>query len=307
MKDKQWLRKQFYLAGRLTSKAVENLPRFKEDTEDKQRRKKKDITERITDAAVVAGKTALAALAKRPGIQASLESLKMRFSTGKAEEHEVIGEIDKISDHIIALLHERAISLQRLAVDGVPGSGKSTLARSLAKKLNFKVRTLDHIDLNQPQDFSRLMTIYEHHRLLRTQNIDNFDAIVYIDEPPELSQAKCLHRKRGGINIDVFDYQRLKRIGEEAFRIADGKAYTIADSYVKVKIKPKPGFKAYENIRDKVQKKGFRTKGYSKEELLFLSVYGQPKQGLMAYVNFGAYNEEILQGLNAGILRFLTA
>jgi hypothetical protein len=47
---------------------------------------------------------------------------------------------------------------------------------------------LDYIDLNKPQDFSKEKTIYEHHRLLRTQDIDNFDAIIYIDEPPEFSQ-----------------------------------------------------------------------------------------------------------------------
>jgi len=39
------------------------------------------------------------------------------------------------------------------------------------------------------------MTIYEHHRLLRTQDIDNFEAIVYINEPVELSQANACTEK----------------------------------------------------------------------------------------------------------------
>ncbi|MBA7650484.1 hypothetical protein ES703_58290 [subsurface metagenome] len=267
--------------------------------------KDRDIVERLKDAAFVAGKTAAGALAKRPGIQASLDSLKAKLTTGKAEKHEIIDEVNKNADEIIALLNSKKVHIERLAVDGVPGSGKSTLARALAEKLNFELQTLDYIDLNKPQDFSKERTIYEHHRLLRTQNIDDFDAIVYIDEPPELSQKKCLHRKRGGINIDIFDYEKLKKIGAEAFNTAAGKVYKIENSYIKLKIKPKAGFRVYENIRDKVEKKDFKTAGLSKEELLFVSVYDRPQKGLMAYVKLDAYNKEILKGLSAGVLRFL--
>jgi hypothetical protein len=142
---------------------------------------------------------------------------------------------------------------------------------------------------------------------LRTQDIHNFDAIIYIDEPVELSKQKCLNRKRGGINIDIFDYEKLKKIGEEAFSIAAGRVCKIKNSHIKLKIKPKAGFRAYENLRDKVKKKGFKAEGLCKEELLFTSVYGKPGKGLMAYVKAGAYNKELLKGLSAGVLRFLTA
>jgi hypothetical protein len=308
-----WLRIPFLAAGWLTRKVVETVTKRRlKETKGKGRRKgrdkkKTDVAERVKDAAVVAGKTTADALAKRPGVQASLDSLKMRVTAGKAEKHEIIDEVYKNADDIIALLNSRGVHTKKLAVDGVPGSGKSTLARALAEKLNFTLRTLDYIDLNKPQDFSKEKTIYEHHRLLRTQDIDNFDAIIYIDEPPELSQKKCLHRKRGGINIDIFDYEKLKKIGEEAFDIATGKTYKIKNSYIKLKIKPKAGFRAYENIRDKVEKKDFKGEGLSKEELLFVSVYGRPKKGLTAYVKAGAYNKELLKGLSAGVLRFLMA
>jgi hypothetical protein len=308
-----WLRIPFLAAGWLTRKVVETVTKRRlKETKGKGRRKgrdkkKTDVAERVKDAAVVAGKTTADALAKRPGVQASLDSLKMRVTAGKAEKHEIIDEVYKNADDIIALLNSRGVHTKKLAVDGVPGSGKSTLARALAEKLNFTLRTLDYIDLNKPQDFSKEKTIYEHHRLLRTQDIDNFDAIIYIDEPPELSQKKCLHRKRGGINIDIFDYEKLKKIGEEAFDIATGKTYKIKNSYIKLKIKPKAGFRAYENIRDKVEKKDFKGEGLSKEELLFVSVYGRPKRGLTAYVKAGAYNKELLKGLSAGVLRFLMA
>lgn len=313
------MNKHFYRAGKTARKAMKNFPSFisgmlstrapeEENPKNKKGRKRKiELTGRIAEAAIEAGKTAAEALANRPGLQVSLESLKMKFRTGKAEADEVISEIDKAAGRIIALLRAQGGHFQRLAVDGVPGSGKSTLAKSLAKKLKFEAKTLDNIDLNKPQDFSQAQAVYEHHRLLRTQDIDNFDAIAYIDEPVELSKAKCLHRKRDGFAVDIFDYQKLKRIGKEAFDIADGRAYAIENSYIKVKIKPEAGFKALENIRDMVNKQGIKTEGFSKEQLLFLFVYGQAKQGIMAYVNFGAYNKELLKGLNAGILKFLTA
>jgi hypothetical protein len=266
-----------------------------------------DKNNRLIDAALVGGKTSVDALAEKPGIQASLDSMKMKLTTGKAEKHEIIDEVNKNADEIIALLNSKGVRIERLAVDGVPGSGKSTLARALAKKLNFKLQTLDHIDLNKPQDFSKEQTIYEHHRLLRTQDVENFDAIIYIDEPVELSKQKCLNRKRGGINIDFFDYEKLKKIGSEAFNISAGRIYKISNSYIKLKIKPKAGFRAYKNIRVKVNKKGFKTEGLSQEELLFVSVYGRSRKGLMAYVKVGAYNKEIFEGLSAGVLRFLMA
>ncbi len=273
----------------------------------KNNKNSRDKTNRLVDAALVGGKTTVDALAKKPGIQASLGSMKMRLTTGKAEKHEIIDEVNKNADEIIALLNSKGVYIKRLAVDGVPGSGKSTLARALAEKLNFKLQTLDYIDLNKPQDFSKEQTIYEHHRLLRTQDVENFDAIIYIDEPVELSKQKCLNRKRGGINIDIFDYDKLKKIGAEAFNIAAGRMYKISNSYIKLKIKSKAGFRAYENIRDKVNKKGFKTEGLSKEELLFVSVYGRFRKGLTAYVKVGAYNKELLEGLSAGVLRFLMA
>jgi dephospho-CoA kinase len=264
-------------------------------------------TNRLTDAVLVAGRVTADALAKRPGIQASFDSLKMRFTTGKSEVHKTTDYVYENADNIIALLNSKAVHIKRLAVDGVPGSGKSTLAKILAEKLNFKVRTLDYIDLNKPQDFTQNKTIYEHHRLLRTQDIDNFDAIIYIDEPVEFSKQKCLNRKRGGINIDIFDYEKLKEIGAEAFDIAAGKSCKISNSYIELKIKPKTGFRVYENIRNKLKKNGFKKEGLSKEELLFVSVYGKAAKGLRAYVRLGAYNKEIMEGLSAGVLRFLMA
>jgi len=267
-------------------------------------RKGSDKTNRLIDAALVGGKTTLDALAQKPGIQASLEAVKMRFTTGKPEILEVWDGVNRNADRIIEILASKAVPVERLAVDGVPGSGKSTLARALAEKLNFEFQTLDYIDLNKPQAFDKKQAIYEHHRLLRTQDVENFDALIYIDEPVDQSKEKCIHRKRGGVNIDVFDYETLKRIGEKAFEIADGEAISIPDSDIKVKIRPQNGFRAYENIKAEVASNGSKTNALSQEELLFKAVYGRSRKGLMAYVKAGAYNKELLEGLSAGVQRF---
>lgn len=266
--------------------------------------KGRDKKHRLIDAALVGGKTTLDALAQKPGIQASLDAVKMSLATGQPETHEVIDTVNKNAIKIVALLDAKGACIKRLAVDGVPGSGKSTLARALAEKLKFELQTLDYIDLNKPQDFDKEKTIFEHHRLLRTQDLENFDALIYIDEPVELSKGKCIHRKRGGINIDIFDYEKLKRIGVKAFEMADGEVFSVPNSDIKMKMRPQNGFRAYENIKAEVAGHGSDISDCSKEELLFMAVYGVPKKGLMAYVKAGAFNKELLEGLRAGVQRF---
>jgi len=109
-----------------------------------------DISGRIVNTALVAGQTTAEALARRPSVQASINSLKMGITTGMAETHETIDEVYENADEIIAILKSKVCFFERLAVDGVPGSGKSTLARALAELLDFEVKTLDYIDVNSP-------------------------------------------------------------------------------------------------------------------------------------------------------------
>ena len=104
-----------------------------------------------------------------------------------------------------------------VCITGVSGSGKSTLARALADRLGLQWQCLDHMDMNKPIDFSKDQTIYEHHRLLRTQDVDIFDALIYIDEPVEVSRQKVLMRKRGGYLVDMMNYEMMKRVGAKAF------------------------------------------------------------------------------------------
>lgn len=259
---------------------------------------------RLSGAVIVGGATTVKGLRKKPAIRATLHSLRRKMKTGKAEIHREFDHVNKQAGLIVKFLKLKKVSPKRIAIDGIPGSGKTTLARALAKKMNFKRMTLDYIDMDKPLDFSEEKTIYEHHRLLRTQDIDPFDCIIYIDAPIDISKKRCLHRKRGAVNIDVFDYQKLKHIGERAFKLADGKVHHIDNSFIQIKIRPRKGYQAYENLCAEIKRKGLKTKRRSKESLLFVSLYGKGKKGLKAYIKFGAYNKEFKAGLRAGIKQF---
>jgi hypothetical protein len=73
-----------------------------------------------------------------------------------------------------------------------------------------------------------------------------------------------------------------------------------------MKVRPPQGFHAIENIVSRLHAAGHDAEGMGKEEMLFFLVYGRPRSGLMAYFLLGAFNEELLSGLLAGIRRYLS-
>lgn len=188
------------------------------------------------------------------------------------------------AEGIILILRERGIIPNKLGIDGVPGSGKSTLARALAAGLDMKWKSLDYKNLALPENLEQERTIYEHHRLLRTQDVDVFDAIAYIDEPVERSRARVRRRGRGLLLAALLDYNKLKKVGEIAFDVCDGEPIVIPGSYLILKITPPGGFRANENIAKRLSTAGFNTSGMSKEEMLFLLAYGRRQDGLKAYL-----------------------
>jgi len=188
----------------------------------------------------------------------------------------------------------------RIAVDGVPGSGKSTLAKALAARLDMKAVCLDHYDMDRPVSFASTFAIFEHHRLLRTQDIECFDALIHIDQPVTVSRQNILKRKRGAYLVDIMDFDRLKIIGEKAFSLADGQAVSM-DKYVRLKTRPAKGFNDRRNLARELREKGFTRAGLNKEQQIFLSVTGTARKGFTAYLNTGAYKQEFVAALLEGM------
>lgn len=194
-----------------------------------------------------------------------------------------LGAVEQQAEIIARILREHGTAPNRLGIDGLPGSGKSTLARVLASKLDLRWKSLDYRDLSLPENLQPDRTIFEHHRLFRTQNVDVFDALVYINESPARCRARTVRRGRGAVLAAVLDYDKLKRVGDLAFEVCDGKPIPIPHSELVLKIKPREGYRASENLTRRLRGAGLFSAGMSKEQMLFRLAYQTPEGGFMAY------------------------
>ena len=258
----------------------------------------KDLTKETAVAFITAAATKLLA---KDTIKSAIRGRVRKLFTGNAEKpYQDIPTVERYTDNILYILSNKSISPKSIGIDGPPGSGKSTLGRSLAKRTGLKWKTLYAKDLKEPYYFMPGY-IYENIRLFRTQNIDNFDVIIYIDCQVEDAQRRVIERDRNAALADYINFKSLKKIGDAAFEMADGEEIRIPMSPIRMKIKPKGGYKDIDNLRMKLRPKGFDVERFSKEELLFVNCYGKPKSGILPYVKLEAYNNEFLSAAYTAI------
>lgn len=228
------------------------------------------------------------------GIRSALRGMVRKITTGSREKpYHDVQTVEGYADAIMDILEKKRISPESIGIDGPPGSGKSTLGRSLAKRTGLEWQTLYLNDINNPHFIFKSGKIYENIRLFRTKAINNFDLIIYINCPIEDAQYRVIERDRNGALADYVDFRKLKKIGDAAFEMADGEEIRVPMSPIRIKIKPEGGYGDMDNLRMKLEPKGLNTDMFSKEELLFMDCYGKAKKGIMSYVNWGAYNNEI--------------
>ena len=247
----------------------------------------------------------------RSTVQASIQATTARWLHIDHEEYCPIKSVDSCADKVAMIFKKDGLTVNRLAVSGIPGSGKSTLARALSSRLDMQWQSLDHENMNIPLDLTQAKTIYDHHRLLQTQDLELFDAILFRDATIDEAKANILKRTqcgRGGIIVDTLDFEKLQTISKLAFDVCEGEAIGLPDSNVVMKKRPAGGFRAGENLMKRVQGQDLTQvdfSGMKKEEQHFYVAYRKPQYGLSAYFLFGAYNEELLKGLEAGFKTLL--
>jgi deoxyadenosine/deoxycytidine kinase len=266
-----------------------------------------DLTkETLPKMAVTFFTVAATKLLAKDSIKSAVRGRARKIITGSSEKpYHDVETVEGYADKIMDILGNKGISPASIGIDGPPGSGKSTLGRSLAKCTGLKWKTLYVKDMREPYYFMP-GRIYENIRLFRTQNIDNFDVIIYIDCQVEDAQRRVVKRDRNAALADYVDFEKLKQIGDAAFEMADGEEISIPMSPIRFKIRPKDGYKDIDNLRTKLHSKGLDVERFSKEELFFVYCYGKPKSGILPYVKLGAYNNEFLSAAYAA-LRLATA
>lgn len=249
----------------------------------------------------------VSSLLARPSILSTLRAqVRWAFTGSREKPYREIPRVEYYSEKIMELLDSKGVAPRSICIDGLPGSGKSSLGRSLAKRTGLEWQTLYWKELREPYPFEK-GKIYENIRLIRTQHIEHFDMIIYIDCPIASATCRVMERDRDGILVDAIDFPKLKSIGDTAFDMAAGEDIRIEQSPIRIKLRPKEGYRDVEKLKNKLKAEGISVAGLSKEELLFLYCYGKPQEGILPYVKLGAYNKDILSGLSAALNRGLAA
>jgi hypothetical protein len=142
--------------------------------------------------------------------------------------------------------------------------------------------------------------IYEHHRLLRTQNLDGLDVLCQFDLPVHEIRRRIEQRERGAFLATLFDFELMKRVGDVAFALCNGRAVDVG-SGVRLKLRPTAGYGVMPNLRQLARRRGIEPSSYRREELMFLCTSGGARQGLRAYLNRDEIRDLLLGRCRSGL------
>ena len=237
-------------------------------------------------------------LLDRYTLRSALRAQARRIFTGTKEKpYKPVPVVEDWADSIMEIfLESRRRFPNSICVDGPPGSGKSTLGRALAERCGLKWRTIYWREIKGPYPF-KPGRIYENIRLIRTQDMEQFDWIIYLDCSIEDAKTRVISRDRDAALVDLVDFSLLKRIGDTAFAMLDGEEISIPGSPLKIKRRPERGSRDLDELKMRLWDRKIDTEGFSKEELLFIYCYGKPNSGILPYIKLGAYNRELFSGL----------
>jgi hypothetical protein len=214
------------------------------------------------------------------------------FFLRKPDYADVPAEVFEDADKIITMLGKDGKLSARLGVDGLPGAGKTTLSCAISQLTHIPCY---HFHRPEDTDLARDLpldgaSVTEHHRLFRTQDIEVFDVLIYLDAPIDLARERKI-RKTKHISSDgakYYDYALAKRIGDLAFAFANGVSIQLPDSSIHLKTRPEGGFRQVLNLRRALRKRSIAYDCYGHElgpeELLFLYETGEPRKGLISYM-----------------------
>lgn len=204
-------------------------------------------------------------LLARKTVRSTIKGFGRKILTGSIEmPYQEVPAVEDIADRIMDVLDEKRIFPNRIGIDGLPGSGKSTLGRSLADRMGLKWRTLYWHELKRPYPFKE-GRLYENIRLIRTQDVEGLDVIIYLDCGAEEASDNVITRDRSGALADVTDFSTMKIIGDTAFEMLGGEEIRITGSSIRMMPRPPEGYRDLDRLKARLKERDCRWTAFPKK------------------------------------------